>query len=141
MTCACLSAGYSYAAVKPIALRMVSELARDDAVGEISGIGGVSKASDAIEHLLLGASTVQLCTGPMLQGHGMVAGLIDGLNDFMNTKGFESVRDMVGISNQYFTTHHDLADRQAAAKKAAGEKSDMQWGDDLTKTTTELTTN
>ena len=120
---------------------MVSELARDDAVGEISGVGGVSKASDAIEHLLLGASTVQLCTGPMLPGHGMVTGLIEGLNDFMDAKGFESVRDMVGLSNQYFTTHHDLADRQAAAKKAAGKKSDMQWGDDLTKTTTELTTN
>ena len=127
--------------MKPIALRMVSELARDDAIGEISGIGGVSKASDAIEHLLLGASTVQLCTGPMLQGHGMVADLIDGLNEFMDAKGFESVRDMVGVSNQYFTTHHDLADRQASAKKVAGEKSDMQWGDDLTKTTTELTTN
>jgi len=133
--------GYSYAAVKPIALRMVSQLARDDGVGEISGVGGVAKASDAIEHLLLGASTVQLCTGPMLQGHEMVKGLIDGLDEFMEEKGFESVREFVGASLPYFTTHHDLADRQAKAKKAAGKKSDLQWGEDLTTTTADLTTN
>jgi dihydroorotate dehydrogenase len=134
--------GYSYAAVKPIALRMVSELARDGDVGEVSGIGGVSKASDAIEHLLLGASTVQLCTGPMLQGAGMVTDLISGLDEFMDKKGFKTVREFVGMSNAYFTTHHDLADRQVAAKAAkAGQSTDMQWGEDLTTTTAELTTN
>ena len=133
--------GYSYAAVKPIALRMVSQLARDDGVGEVSGIGGVSKASDAIEHLLLGASTVQLCTGPMLQGHDMVKGLISGLDEFMEEKGFKTVREFVGVSNQYFTTHHDLAHRQAEKKKAAEQSSDLQWGEDLTTTTAELTTN
>jgi len=133
--------GYSYAAVKPIALRMVSQLARDEAVGEISGIGGVAKASDAIEHLLLGASTVQLCTGPMLQGHGMVKELIAGLEAFMEEKGFETVDEFVGASLPYFTTHHDLADRQAAAKKGASKSSDMQWGNDLTEVTEELTTN
>jgi len=135
--------GYSYAAVKPIALRMVSQLARDDGVGEISGVGGVSKASDAIEHLLLGASTVQLCTGPMLQGHNMVHGLIEGLDEFMEKKGFKTVREFVGASLPYFTTHHDLADRQRAAKVAkAGEgNTDLQWGEDLTTTTADLTTN
>jgi dihydropyrimidine dehydrogenase (NADP+) len=137
--------GYSYAAVKPIALRMVSQLARDDGVGEISGIGGVTKASDAIEHILLGASTVQACTAPMLQGSGMVKGLISGLDDFMEKKGFSSVREMVGMSNQYFTTHHGLADMQQekkAAKKAEGLAStDLQWGEDLTSTTADLTTN
>jgi dihydropyrimidine dehydrogenase (NADP+) len=133
--------GYSYAAVKPIALRMVSELARDEAVGEISGVGGVAKASDAIEHLLLGASTVQLCTGPMLQGHGMVKGLIEGLDAFMEAKGFTSVRDFVGHSNAFFTTHHNLHELQSAAKKAAKAGSDEQWGEDLTTTTDALTTN
>ena len=133
--------GYSYAAVKPIALRMVSELARDDAVGEISGIGGVSKASDAIEHILLGASTVQLCTGPMLQGHEMVKDLISGLEKFMDDKGIDSVRDMVGLSLPYFTTHGDLAARQAEAKASTGKSSDLQWGEDLTKTTADLTVN
>jgi len=136
--------GYSYAAVKPIALRMVSELARDDGVGEISGIGGVAKASDAIEHLLLGASTVQACTGPMLQGHEMVEGLIAGLEEFLEKKEFGSVKEMVGASLPYFTSHGDLAKKQAEAKKsrqAERSSSDLQWGSDLTKTTADLTTN
>ena len=120
---------------------MVSEMARDEQIGEISGIGGVAKASDAIEHLLLGASTVQLCTGPMLQGHGMVKDLIKGLEEFMEKKGFSSVDEMVGKSLPYFTTHHDLGERQKAAKVAAAASSDNQWGDDLTKTTADLTTN
>ena len=99
-------------------------------------------ASDAIEHLLLGASTVQVCTGAMLHGHGMVQGLIDGLHEFMEERGFETVRDFVGMSLPYFTTHHHLVDRQLAAKAAkAGQRNrDMEWGDDLTKTTDNLTT-
>ena len=155
--------GYSYAAVKPIALRMVSELKRDAPDMEVSGIGGVVtvrarrdrapphpashapslplQARDAIEHILLGASTVQSCTGPMIHGTGMVEGLIDGLGDFLGEKGFGSVREVVGHSLPYFTTHHDLADRQKAKKEGTEKSSDMQWGDDLTTTTQELMTN
>jgi dihydroorotate dehydrogenase subfamily 1 len=135
--------GYSYIAVKPIALRMVSELAIDNPEMAVSGIGGVAEAKDAIEHILLGASTVQACTGPMLQGHGMVKGLISGLSDFMDERDFKSVRDMVGLALPYFTTHHNLADKQRAAKaaKAGHKNTDLQWGSDLTKTTKNLLTN
>ena len=160
--------GYSYAAVKPIALRMVSELKRDAPDMEVSGIGGVVtvrrdatlappaatshwpashapllplQARDAIEHLLLGASTVQSCTGPMIHGSGMVEGLIDGLGDFLGEKGFGSVREVVGHSLPYFTSHHDLADRQKAKKEGTEKSSDMQWTEDLTTTTQELMTN
>src|SRR6266704_4795844 len=65
--------GYSAQAVKPIALRMVSQLglALPKEVS-ISGIGGVETSHDAIEFMLLGASTVQICTGVMLQGVKMV---------------------------------------------------------------------
>ena len=79
----------------------------------------------------------------MLHGHGMVQGLIDGLHEFMEEKGFETVRSFVGKSLPYFTTHHDLVDRQREAKAArAGQRNrDMEWGDDLSKTTDELTTN
>ena len=60
--------GYSYAAVNPIALRMVAELCQDNPDMEVSGIGGVVQAHAAIEHLLMGASTGQVCTGAMLHG-------------------------------------------------------------------------
>src|SRR5256712_7833801 len=59
--------GYSAQAVKPIALRMVSQLALGLPKGTtISGIGGIENSHDAIEFFLLGASTVQLCIGVML---------------------------------------------------------------------------
>src|SRR2546428_6252890 len=59
--------GYSAQAVKPIALRMVSQLGLGLPKGTtISGIGGIETSHDAIEFFLLGASTVQLCIGVML---------------------------------------------------------------------------
>ena len=51
------------------------------------------------------------------------------------------MREVVGHSLPYFTTHHDLADRQKAKKEGTEKSSDMQWGDDLTTTTQELMTN
>ena len=135
--------GYSYYAVKPIALRMVSEMAIDQPKLAISGIGGVGDAEDAIEFLLLGASTVQVCTGAMLQGHGMVQKLIDGLGEFMVKHGFSSVQEFVGHSLPYFTTHHDLVDRQVAAKaaKAGRTKTDTEWSENISAETDNLTTN
>ena len=54
--------GYSYLAVKPIALRMVAPMhSLPDLT--ISAIGGVCSSTDAIEHMLVGGSTVQSCTG------------------------------------------------------------------------------
>ena len=136
--------GFSYQAVKPIALRMVSELALDNPQMEISGIGGVLTGNDAIEHLLLGASTVQVCTGAMLQGHAMVQDLIKGLQAFMERHGFKTVREFVGKSLPYFTTHHDLVERQkqARAAKAGQSGRDTEWdGDNMVDHTAALTAN
>jgi len=136
--------GYSYRAVKPIALRMVAEMMLDQRELTMSGMGGVAEAEDAIEFLLMGSKTVQVCTGAMLHGHGMVQKLIDGLSAFMDQHGFKSVEEFVGKSLEYFTTHHDLVDRQRAAKLAkAGQRNrDLEWGaDNLAQKTDELTTN
>src|SRR5262249_24137900 len=95
--------GYSSQAVKPIALRMVSQLAQalpHDI--SLSGIGGIETSHDAIEFLLLGASTIQICTGVMLQGVKMVEELQDGLAKFMTDKGLNSVQEVVGKSLPYF---------------------------------------
>jgi len=123
--------GYSAQAVKPIALRMVQELALDRPGTTISGIGGVWKSQDAIEFLLLGASTVQVCTGAMLLGYEMVDELKEGLAKFMTDHGFESVRAMVGASLPYFTTHHHLVELQAQKRAASQATSrDLNWGKD-----------
>ena len=51
---------------------------------------------DAVEFMLLGASTVQVCTEVMLRGHGIVEDMIDGLDTYLATHGFASVSEMVG---------------------------------------------
>src|SRR5690606_37881958 len=73
--------GYCGPAVKPIALNMVAELARDPATRDlpISGIGGVTTWRDAAEFLALGAGNVQVCTAAMTYGFRVVQEMISGL--------------------------------------------------------------
>ncbi len=137
--------GYSSQAVKPIALRMVSQLALGlPKEVSLSGIGGIETAHDAIEFFLLGASTVQICTGVMLHGVKMIDELKAGLEKFMTDKGFNSLQEIVGQSLQYFSTHMDLVQKMKAAKRVkAGEASrDNEWAQqDITEMTAELTSN
>ncbi|HEX8069740.1 MAG TPA: NAD-dependent dihydropyrimidine dehydrogenase subunit PreA [Pyrinomonadaceae bacterium] len=101
--------GYCGPAVKPIALNMVSELARDAGVGvPLSGIGGISTWRDATEFLLLGATTVQVCTAVMHYGYRIVEDMIDGLSNYLDDKGYASVRDIIGASTRRVTDWGNL---------------------------------
>lgn len=115
--------GYSCTAVRPIALRMVKECAetiRDKFPGRsLSGIGGIETGADAAQFILLGADTVQVCTGVMKNGYKCVAKMKDDLLAFMAKHQFETIEQVKGHSLQYFTTHADLVARQAEAKAAA----------------------
>ena len=137
--------GYSSQAVKPIALRMVSQLALGIPDGvSVSGIGGIERSHDAIEFFLLGASTVQICTGVMLHGVKMIDELKEGLETFLVDKGFTSVQEIIGKSLSYFSTHMELVQKMKAAKRTkAGEASrDNEWAQkDITEKTAELTSN
>jgi dihydropyrimidine dehydrogenase (NAD+) subunit PreA len=89
--------GYSGPAVKPIALHMVSSCARDPRVGiPISGVGGIADWRDAVQFLLLGATTVQVCTAVMHHGYRIVGGMIDGLAGYLAERGLASPADLVG---------------------------------------------
>lgn len=91
--------GYCGPAVKPIALNLLKNCALDPHVTiPISGIGGIETWRDAVEHLLLGASTVQVCTAVMHYGFGIVREMISGLEQFMRDKGFECLDDIIGKS-------------------------------------------
>lgn len=91
--------GYCGPSVRPIALHMVSELARDDEVSvSLSGIGGIGNWRDAAEFLLLGCTTVQVCTAVMHYGYRIIEDLLDGLNNYLDDRGFASVSDIVGKS-------------------------------------------
>ena len=90
--------GYCGPAVKPIALNMVAEIARDPATHglPISGIGGVTTWRDAAEFMALGAGSVQVCTAAMTYGFKVVEDMIDGLSDWMDQKGYTSVDQFIG---------------------------------------------
>lgn len=89
--------GYCGAAVRPIALHMCAALARDPNFNvPISGIGGVTNWRDAVEFLLLGSSSVQVCTEVMLKGYRIVEDMIEGLEEYMIRHDFEKLDDMVG---------------------------------------------
>lgn len=89
--------GYCGPAVKPIAMNMVKNCAQHPGVQlPISGIGGVENWRDAVEFILLGASTVQVCTAVMHYGFGIIREIIPGLESYMNEKGFATIDAMVG---------------------------------------------
>jgi dihydroorotate dehydrogenase len=163
--------GYSGKAIRPIAMRMVMELARmiggasprslqggGQGVGEarvcwsdseasctpstdqplpssegerpsLSAIGGVETGEDAAQYLLLGANTVQVCTGVMIHGYGLIHQLQRGLSAFMQSHGFATIEEFRGASLPYFTTHGELVARQRAAKSARARtlQSDAEW--------------
>ena len=87
--------GYCGPAVKPIALHLVSSVAKNVRI-PISGIGGIGFWNDAAEHIALGASTVQVCTAAMHYGFRIVEDMIDGLSQYMDAHGFRSIEDFRG---------------------------------------------
>jgi dihydropyrimidine dehydrogenase (NAD+) subunit PreA len=101
--------GYCGPAVKPIALNMVATVAADPTIKvPISGIGGIQAWQDAVEFLLLGASSVQVCTAVMHYGFRIVEHLQSGLEGWMREKGYRSVRDFTGLSIPRIKSWGDL---------------------------------
>lgn len=140
--------GYSAQAVRPIALRHVMKIAtmlKEKGLSDkisISGMGGVERASDAIEFMLLGSNTVQSCTGPMLQGYKMVHEMVDGLEKFMEKHGFNKTSDFVGHSLQYFSTHAHLNDLKQGKFDSKEVAKDTQWsGENIDKQTNDMASN
>jgi dihydropyrimidine dehydrogenase (NAD+) subunit PreA len=90
--------GYCGPAVKPIALNMVAEIARDPQTAglPISGIGGIGSWRDAFDFIALGAGNVQVCTAAMVYGFKIVQEMIDGLSNYMDEMGFTSIEDFRG---------------------------------------------
>jgi dihydropyrimidine dehydrogenase (NAD+) subunit PreA len=91
--------GYCGPAVKPIAMNMVQQVLSDPGSAlPLSGIGGIASWKDAAEFLLLGCSSVQVCTAAMHYGYRIVEDMIDGLENWMLDKGFTSLNDFRGLS-------------------------------------------
>ena len=89
--------GYCGPAVKPIALKFLTTIAQNNITKKvpISGIGGISTWRDAVEFMLLGSSTVQVCTAAMKHGFRIVEDMCEGLNNWMDEKGFKTLNDFI----------------------------------------------
>ena len=101
--------GYCGPAVKPIALHMVGDCARNPYINvPISGIGGISSWKDAVEFMLMGATGVQVCTAAMHHGFRIVEDMIEGLNNYLDEKGIASLMEIVGKSVPKYSDWSDL---------------------------------
>ncbi len=105
--------GYSGNAVKPIALRFISELGQNEALSglHLSGMGGIETWRDALEFILMGAGSLQVTTAVMQYGYRIIDDLKAGLNYYLAQFGIDSVRDLVGAGLASVSDTTDVLER------------------------------
>jgi len=89
-----ITGGLSGPAVKPIALRMVWQVASAVKIPVI-GLGGIMNAADAIEFMLAGATAIQIGTANFIDPTVTIK-VIDGINEYLDRHNFKSVTDIIG---------------------------------------------
>ncbi len=111
------SSGFSGTAMKPLALRFISDMARDPRLKiPISGMGGIYTWREAAEFLLLGATTLQVTTAILHHGYRIVDDLCEGLSDYMRAQGFTRISDFIGKAVPSLVDPSDLShDKQAVS--------------------------
>ena len=87
--------GLSGPAVKPVALRMVWQVAKAVKI-PVVGLGGISSATDAIEFLMVGATAVEVGTANFLDPTITVK-IRNGINDWLDSHGIKDVNDIIGV--------------------------------------------
>ncbi|MBR0182496.1 MAG: dihydroorotate dehydrogenase [Bacteroidaceae bacterium] len=88
--------GLSGPCVKPVALRMVYQVAHAVDIPVI-GLGGICNATDAIEFIMAGASAVEIGTANFLDPAVSVK-VVDGINEWLDAHNVASVRDIIGVA-------------------------------------------
>ncbi|SEL90016.1 dihydropyrimidine dehydrogenase (NAD+) subunit PreA [Butyrivibrio sp. ob235] len=107
--------GYSGNAVKPIALRFISEIGQNPMLKgiHISGMGGIETWRDALEFILMGAGSIQITTAVMQYGYRIIDELKDGLNYYLNQMGINSVKDIIGAGLDSVSDTTDVLERDS----------------------------
>jgi dihydroorotate dehydrogenase (NAD+) catalytic subunit len=89
-----VTGGMSGAAVKPIALRMVWQVAKAVNI-PVVGLGGIMNWKDAVEFLLAGATAIQIGTANFIDP-AITVKVAEGINDYLDRHGYNSVSDIIG---------------------------------------------
>jgi dihydroorotate dehydrogenase (NAD+) catalytic subunit len=93
-----VTGGLSGPAIKPIALRMVWQVANAVKIPVI-GIGGIMNAGDAIEFILAGASAIQVGTASFIDPLASVK-ILEGIESYLSEKGFSDIKEITGLINR-----------------------------------------
>ena len=102
--------GYSGRAVKPIALRYISDMITNPELKDLyySGMGGVYTWKDAVQFILLGCSSIQITTAILEYGYRIIDDLLLGLKIYMKEKNYKSVNDFIGLSKSNLIKNDEL---------------------------------
>jgi dihydropyrimidine dehydrogenase (NAD+) subunit PreA len=99
--------GYTGRAVKPVGLRCIADIA--GAVDlPLSGVGGIYTWQDALDYLLLGATSLQVCTAVMQYGFGIINGLNDGLLRWLEQHSYSNPSDIIGQGLEKLVDHESV---------------------------------
>jgi dihydroorotate dehydrogenase (NAD+) catalytic subunit len=93
-----ITGGLSGPAIKPVALRMVWQVAAAVTIPVI-GMGGIMTTSDALEFLLAGASAVQIGTASFIDPQASIK-ILEGIESYLVKKGFSDIKEIVGYINR-----------------------------------------
>jgi dihydroorotate dehydrogenase (NAD+) catalytic subunit len=93
-----ITGGLSGPAVRPVALRMVWQVANAVRIPVI-GIGGIISANDAIEFFLAGASAIQVGTASFIDPQISIK-ILDGILKYLTDKGFSDIKEIIGLINR-----------------------------------------
>ncbi len=93
-----ITGGLSGPAVKPVALRMVWQVAKAVRIPVI-GVGGIMNTNDAIEFFLAGASAIEVGTASFIDPQISVK-IIDGISNYLTEKGFSDIKEIIGLINR-----------------------------------------
>jgi dihydroorotate dehydrogenase (NAD+) catalytic subunit len=117
-----VTGGLSGPAIRPVAVRMVYQIAQVVSI-PIVGLGGITSAEDALEFILAGASAIQIGTGIFVDPTAPLR-IIDELAQFIESEGVGCLSELVGAANPHFAGHRQqqsaFSDRQLPEELIAG---------------------
>jgi dihydropyrimidine dehydrogenase (NAD+) subunit PreA len=115
------SGGLGGPAILPQSLAKMAQLTKGFPDKAFSGIGGVAEFSHALNYMLLGCGTVQVCTAAMLDhaiGPNIIKGLLAGMQEFLDRhaeRGWHSLEDFRGLRRENVVTHSQIRRPDAKA--------------------------